>query len=33
MDTEKVDSFYTMEYNLAMKNDDNMNFAGKWLEP
>jgi hypothetical protein len=28
----KIWYIYTMDYYLAIKNEDNTNFAGKWLE-
>ena len=31
MDTENMD-IYTMEYYLAIKNNDFMKFLGKWIE-
>ena len=32
MDKENVD-VYTMEYYTAEKNNDTLNFAGKWVAP
>jgi hypothetical protein len=30
---QKMWFLYTMEYYIAIKNKDNMNFAGKFMEP
>ena len=31
-DTENMYLFYTMEYYLALKNNNILSFVGKWME-